>query len=201
MNDVVRSSGPTIESDGITLLLRRIEAGEKGAKDSLFAEVYDELRKIAERQLRGALGSPTLNTTALVHEAYLKLSRDSGWTARDRYHFFALTARAMRELLIDHARTRSRQKRGGGVRPLSLEDAEVAVEERAEELVALDGALERLEVADPELARLVEWRFFGGLSMQEIADLLSCSERTVKRYWRSARAFLYQDLAAQGLTQ
>jgi RNA polymerase sigma factor (TIGR02999 family) len=196
--DAGRSQGEALNPNAITMLLRALEDGEKEAADRLFEVVYQELRKIARRQLQGAPWGETLNTTALVHEAYLKLSRDSGWTVRDRFHFFALTARAMREVLIDHARTRMRQKRGGGVKALDLDDVQIPVAEKAEELVALDEALERLETVDPELSRLVEWRFFAGLTVEEIASTLEVSERTVKRHWRTARAFLYQELAAQG---
>lgn len=196
--DPSRSQGETPNPNAITLLLRALEEGEREAADRLFEVVYQELRKIARRQLQAAPWGETLNTTALVHEAYLKLSRDSGWTVRDRFHFFALTARAMREVLIDHARTRMRQKRGGGVKALDLDDVQIPVAEKAEELVALDEALERLETVDPELSRLVEWRFFAGLTVEEIASTLEVSERTVKRHWRTARAFLYQELAAQG---
>lgn len=179
----------------VTLLLQKIGEGESGAVDRLFALLYEELHRIARRQLRSSREAPTLNTTALVHEAYLKLSNEARWSVRDRAHFYALAGRAMRELLIDHARTRGRKKRGGGVVPLSLESLDVPVAERADELLALDSALERLEAVDPELARLVEWRFFAGLSHGEIAELLDVSERTIKRHWRSARAFLYQELA------
>jgi RNA polymerase sigma factor (TIGR02999 family) len=183
----------------VTRLLAAVGAGDRAAIDRLFEVVYAELRRIAQRQLRGAVREETLSTTALVHEAYLKLSRDAGWSVRDRGHFFALAARAMRHVLVDHARHRGRAKRGGGAVPLSLDDALVPAPERAEELLALDGALDRLESADPELARLVEWRFFAGLSVEEVAELLEVSDRTVKRRWRAARAFLYRDLAAQGV--
>ncbi len=196
--EVSRSDAEVVHPSGITQLLRALEGGEKEAGDRLFEVVYQELRKIARRQLQAAPWGETLNTTALVHEAYLKLSRDSGWTVRDRFHFFALTARAMREVLIDHARTRMRQKRGGGVKALDLEDVQIPVAERAEELVALDEALERLETVDPDLSRLVEWRFFAGLTVEEIASTLEVSERTVKRHWRTARAFLFQEMTAQG---
>jgi len=184
----------------ITQLLRAIEGGDRAASDRLFERVYGELRKIARRQLRAVPQAETLSTTALVHEAYLKLSGRARWSTRDRFHFYALTAQAMRQVLIDHARKRTRQKRGGRAIALTLEEVELPVVERAAELVALDAALEKLAGADPELARLVEWRFFGGLSVEEIAELLAVSERTVKRHWRLARAFLFQELQAQGLT-
>ena len=182
----------------ITELLRAAEGGDRGALDRLFGMVYSELRQLARRQLHVTPVHHTLSTTALVHEAYLKLSADARWSTRDRSHFFALAARAMRHILIDHARRRTRRKRGGSETPLSLDDAQIPVNDRGEELLALDEALERLAAVDPELARLVEWRFFAGLSVEEVAQILAVSDRTVKRQWRAARAFLYQELASQG---
>jgi len=184
----------------ITGLLREVERGDRSAIDRLFERVYGELRRIARRQLRAAPHAETLSTTALVNEAYLKLSGSAHWSTRDRFHFFALTAQAMRQVLIDHARKRTRQKRGGRALTLTLDDVDLPIAERAAELVALDAALTKLERADPELARLVEWRFFGGLSIEEIAELLTVSDRTVKRHWRLARAYLFQELQEQGVT-
>lgn len=184
---------------GITELLRGIERGERDARNQLFEMVYRELRMIARRQLARRRGPTTLNTTALVHEAYLKLAGDSLLSTRDRGHFFALSSRAMRQVLVDHARRRLRNKRGGGAAVLPLDGIDVPISERAEELVALDGALERLEAMDAGLARLVEWRFFGGLSVEEVAGLMEVSDRTVKRHWRAARAFLFRELADQGI--
>lgn len=188
-----------MNSAEITALLRAVEGGDKVAIGTLFERVYGELRKIARRQLRAAPPLQTLHTTELVHEAYVRLSGAAQWSTRDRFHFFALTAQAMRRVLIDHARKRTRQKRGGRGIPLSLEEVDVPVAERADELIALDGALARLEETDAELARIVEWRFFAGMSTDEIAELHGVSDRTVKRRWRLARAFLLQELAAQGL--
>jgi RNA polymerase sigma factor (TIGR02999 family) len=192
------AAGPAPPPAEITALLRAVEGGDRAAVDRLFATVYEELKRIAQRQLRSTPLADTLNTTALVHEAYLKLSGNAGWSTRDRLHFFALTAHAMRLVLIDHARRRSRAKRGGRQAPLTLEEADLPIAERASELVALDEALGKLERSDPELARLVEWRFFAGLSVEEVAELLAVSERTVKRHFRLARAFLYHEMAAQG---
>lgn len=196
--DDERDGGAAPIPEAITELLRAAEGGDRAALDQLFGLVYAELRKLARRQLQVTPVQHTLGTTALVHEAYLKLSTDAHWSTRDRSHFFALAARAMRHILIDHARRRTRRKRGGSETPLSLEDAEVPVHDRGAELLALDEALEHLAAVDPELARLVEWRFFAGLSVEEIAGILEVSDRTVKRQWRAARAFLYQHLAQPG---
>jgi RNA polymerase sigma factor (TIGR02999 family) len=193
-------TGSPPDATEITALLEAVGAGDRLAVDRLFERVYGELRRIARGQLAGAPRAETLNTTALVHEAYLKLSRGARWSTRDRAHFFALTAQAMRQVLVDHARKRMRTKRGGGKIALTLDEIEVPVEQRADELVALDAALEKLEAADPELARLVEQRFFAGLSVEEIAELRDVSDRTVKRHWRLARAFLFDEMAAAGWT-
>jgi RNA polymerase sigma factor (TIGR02999 family) len=196
--DDAQAAGPDVEE--ITTLLAAAGAGDRGASDRLFEAVYAELRRIARRQRAAAAPSATLSTTALVHEAYLKLSGEARWSVEGRRHFFALAARAMRHVLVDHVRRRSRLKRGGGALALDLEAEEVAAPDRGEELVALDEALGRLESVEPDLAQLVEWRFFAGLSVEEIAELTGVSDRTVKRRWRSARAFLFQDLAAQGIS-
>jgi RNA polymerase sigma factor (TIGR02999 family) len=190
------SSGSSVGAAEITGLLQAAHAGNRDAFDRLFGVVYEELRRIAQRQLRvGAGGVVTLQTTALVHEAYLRLRRSANWSSRDRQHFYALAAQVMRRLVIDYARARTRDKRGGRLALYPIEGVDLPVAERAESVLALDEALVRLERADPELARLVEWRFFGGLSTEEVADLMAVSERTVKRRWRLARAFLLQELA------
>jgi RNA polymerase sigma factor (TIGR02999 family) len=186
--------------EDVTGLLRAAEAGDRQAVDRLFSVLYGELRAIAHRQLKQAPAEQTLSTTALVNEAYLKLSRGSAWSARDRSHFYSIAARAMRMILIDRARGRMRGRRGAGMRPLDLEAAAIPVEERAAELVALDEALDRLGAVDEELAKLVEWRFFAGLSVEEISDLSGRSVRTVKRHWQTARAFLFQELTSSGLS-
>jgi RNA polymerase sigma factor (TIGR02999 family) len=182
----------------VTGLLRAAEAGDRAALDRVFSILYEDLRAIASRQLRGAPAEQTLSTTALVHETYLKLSRGAGWTAKDRSHFFSLAGRAMRMILVDQARSRTRQRRGAGRRPLDLENVEIPIEERAAEIVALDEALTRLGEIDGELAQLVEWRFFAGLSLEEIAEMSGRSERTLKRHWQAARAFLFEELSNSG---
>ncbi|QQR74732.1 MAG: sigma-70 family RNA polymerase sigma factor [Holophagales bacterium] len=187
----------------LTELLAQASAGERAAVDRVFEIVYVELRRLARWQ-RGRAGSaPTLSTTMLVHETYLKLAESERLSVRDRAHFFALAARAMRQILLDAARRRMRDKRGGGevhvpIEVLILEGREPSAPMRAAELVALDAALERLAAADERLARLVEWRFFAGRSEEEIGAFLGISERTVRRDWRKARAFLFRELAAAG---
>jgi RNA polymerase sigma factor (TIGR02999 family) len=190
--------GETPPPGEITTLLKAAEAGDHGAVDRLFSAVYGEMRKLAHRELASAGLHGTMNTTALVHETYLKLSRGNAWSVRDRFHFYATAARAMRMVLIDDARHRLRDKRGAGRADLPLDDAEAVLPapEKTEELLALDEALKRLETEAPELARVVEWRFFAGLSVEDIAKTLEVSDRTVRRQWRAARAFLYRSLAA-----
>jgi RNA polymerase sigma factor (TIGR02999 family) len=191
-------AGGQVDASEITALLQAAHGGDRQSFDRLFGVVYQELRRIAQRQLRSAPPSVTLETTALVHEAYLRLRRNEQWSTRDRQHFYALAAQVMRRLVIDYARARTRSKRGGKLALYPLESVDLPVAERAESLVALDEALDRLSRADPELAHLVEWRFFGGMSTEEVADLMAVSERTVKRRWRLARAFLLQELAPEG---
>ncbi len=164
------------------------------AVDQLFAQVYDELRRLA-RQVRGGRGGDTLNTTALVHEAWLKLAGSSSLTVQGRAHFFAVAARAMRQILVDAARRRMAQKRGGDTPPsITFDEANHAEPVRASELIALDEALPRLETIDPRRARVVEHRIFAGLTSRETAELLDVSEPTVQRDWRAARAWLAVEL-------
>ena len=180
----------------ITGLLRAVEGGDREAVDRLFTLLYGSLRGLARGRLRRAPSGQTLGTTALVHETYLKLSEGTSWSARDRQHFFALAGRAMRMILIDHARSRSRLRRGGGARPIDLDGVEVPVEQRADDLLELDEALDRLGAVDGELARLVELRYFAGLSLERIAEMTGQSVRTLNRSWQAARVFLYKELAA-----
>ncbi len=180
----------------VSRLLAAVRAGDEVARDRLFELVYADLRRLAHRELARRRGA-TLSTTALVHEAYLKLDRLGGWSPRDRGHFLALASRAMRQILVDAARSRLADKRGGGALRLSLDEHEIAVDDQAEELLAVHAALEKLAGAEPDLARLVEWRFFGGYSVEEIAEAMGVSGRTVKRDWRTARAFLYRELGGE----
>ena len=182
----------------ITRLLISWRGGDRAAFDRLFPLVYDELRLLARRQLRRSGGDATLSTTAVIHEAYLKLVDQSRAAVHDRHHFFSLAARAMRQILVDDARRRGAQKRGGGADPATLDDGAAAAAGRGADLVDVDEALLKLEAADNRLARIVEMRFFGGLSVEETAEALEVSPRTVKRDWQKARAFLYHELARTG---
>jgi RNA polymerase sigma factor (TIGR02999 family) len=190
-----RAKGSGDASPPITTLLAAARAGDRAASDDVFALVYAQLRRLASRQpLRGG----TLSTTALVHEVYLKLGGDGTVVANDRVHFFSLAARAMRQILIDRARHGGRGKRGGGVRALSLdglpEPSRSEGEIGREEMLTLDRALARLAVVDTELEQLVEWRFFAGLTIEEIAALTGTSERSLKRSWAVARLFLLREM-------
>jgi RNA polymerase sigma factor (TIGR02999 family) len=163
------------------------------APEALFARVYQELRRIARGQRRKAGSPATLDTTALVHEVYLKLHAAPEAASTDRAHFLSLAARAMRQILVDHARARSRLKRGGPYTITGLRD-EMGVAADMVDLVTLDNALTRLAKLDPRAGQIVEWRIFGGLEIAEIAQLQGLTERTVFRDWRRARAFLVQQL-------
>jgi RNA polymerase sigma factor (TIGR02999 family) len=174
----------------VTLQVTRLR-GDSSAGDQIFSLVYQELRQIAHRQLRSQRVGHTLSTTALVHEAYLKLVDPARVPSCDRAHFLALAARAMRQILIDYARQHATAKRGGDWQRVPLDMTEISVEERADTLLALDEALTRLAGMNERLSRVVECRFFGGLTEEETAEALSVTERTVRRDWVKARAWLY----------
>jgi RNA polymerase sigma factor (TIGR02999 family) len=179
------------ESDTLTMLRAR-RSGDESVADELFARMYGELRDIARQKLRSFRPGETLNTTALVHEAYVRLVDQSRVEPGDRAHFLALASRAMRFVLVDHARARHAAKRGGGAAHVRLDDIQVAADERAEDLLQLDAALGLLSEADARLAEVVEYRFFGGLSHEEIAAATGRSVPTVKRDWTRARTWLYR---------
>lgn len=180
--------------DDITVLLGRMRAGESGAGDRLFPLVYDELRRMARGRMRRERPDHTLAGTELVHEAYLRLVRQESVEWRDRAHFYAVAATAMRRILVDHARRRAAARRGGAPRVVPLDEAVVLSEERGEDLVALDDALDRLGALEPRLARVVECRFFAGMTETETAAALDLTERTVRRDWVKAKGWLYQEL-------
>jgi RNA polymerase sigma factor (TIGR02999 family) len=181
--------------DEISNLLIAWNEGDRAALDRLFPIVYRELRRIAHRQLRGERAGHTLSTTALVHEAYFKLVQLDRIQWQNRAQFFAIAARAMRRILVDYALARRRKKRGGGQPALSLDDVIVMVNTQADELLAVDQALQRLEAIDARHARVVECRVFAGLSVEETAEALDISPATVKRDWALARAWLNRELS------
>ena len=181
----------------ITEALRALAGGAAGADDLLAELVYDPLRAIAMRQLQSERAGHTLETNGLVHEAYITLINQPGANWRDRSHFFAVAARVMRRILVDHARKHRATRRGGDYQVVSLDDVQpgsIAAHERAEELISLDEALDRLEQVDPRLSKVVECRFFAGLTEAETADVLGVTTRTVARDWLKARGWLYQQL-------
>lgn len=179
-------------------LLSRIRSGERDALDDLLPLVYDELHRIARGQRQRISGQLTVNTTALVHEAYLKLSQGKGQEYADRGHFFAVAATAMRQLLIDEAKKHAAQKRGSGQRPISLDSVEVGIDAQADGLLALDRAMAKLGDVSPRLLRVVECRFFGGLTEAETAQVLGVTDRTIRRDWVKARAWLSVEMGASG---
>lgn len=175
----------------ITRLLRTAASGDRRDLDALMAAIYDDMRRLAVSHLRGERDDHTLQPTALVHEAYLKLvdQRNTDW--KDRLHFFSVASRVIRRILIDHARERLADKRGGGASRLRVDDHEVAAPARAVDLLALDEALAELAELDEQQAKIVELRFFGGCSIEEVAELLAIGRRTVDRDWQAARTWLY----------
>ena len=183
--------------EDVTEILLRAGAGTPGTVDRLFAVLYAELRGSASACLRRERADHTLQPTALVHEAYLRLVDQSRCEWKNRAQFLAVASRAMRRVLVDHARGRGRVKRGGGWERRPLEEAfDVATDEGATTMLELEAALERLEQRQPEKARVVELRFFGGLTHEECAETLGVSPRTVARWWDYAQAWLYRELAS-----
>jgi RNA polymerase sigma factor (TIGR02999 family) len=178
----------------VTTLLRSLRQGDSQALDRLLPLVYDELRSLARSHLRGERKEHTLGATALVHEAYMRLASREQLTPEDRSHFFAIAAQAMRRVLIDHARARNRKKRGSGQDAEPLDPDLLLTDEMAEELVLLDAALQRLAHANERAARVVEQRFFAGLTLEETAQALGVSLKTVQRDWILARAWLRKEI-------
>jgi RNA polymerase sigma-70 factor (ECF subfamily) len=183
----------TLSKPNVTELLLEWRQGDSEALNQLTPLVYNELRRIAHRYVqREHNGGHTFETTALVNEAYLRLVGGEKIDWQNRAHFFAVTAQVMRHILIDHARRRRFLKRGGEARQVSLEEASAMTEVRAAELINLDEALDELAKLDPRKSRVVELRYFGGLSLEETADVLEISIMTVRRDWRAAKAWLYK---------
>lgn len=198
-----RQNHGSTASGEITGLLAAARRGDGSATDRLMTLVYDELRAMARRQLRYRRPGQTLTTTALVHEAYLKLVDQNGATWQDRSHFFSVAAIAMRHILVDSARRHMAKKRGGEDVRTTLEDfrlggGEADTEARVVEVLAVDRALTALAALNARLSQLVELRYFAGLTEEETAAVMGTSERTVRRDWRKARAFLFQALGGQG---
>ena len=181
----------------VTQLLRDWREGDAGAVDRLLPLVYEELRRLSRHYLRQERGHHTLQSAALVHEAYLRLVGKDHPQVRDRMHFFALAAQQMRRVLVDHARSHASAKRGGGVEKIPLEESAIYQHDRAGELLALDDALDALAEFDTRKARIVELRYFGGLTLQEVADLLDLSTATVNNETRFARAWLHRKISEE----
>ena len=181
----------------VPALLAAVESGDEAEMNQLVPLVYEELRRLARRHLAGQRWGHTLQTADLVSEAYLKLVNVKGTGWKDRVHFFAVASRAMRFVLVDYARRRGYAKRGANPVRVSLNEADQISEQRTAEVVAIDEALSRLAALDPRKAQIVELRYFGGLSVEETAQVLDLSSRTIKREWRWARAWLYRELGEE----
>lgn len=179
----------------VRALAAELRVGRRDSLDGLLPEVYDELRTVARRHLARREVGGTLSTTGLVHEAYLKLVDQSRVAWRDRGHFFALVAVAMRHVMVDRARARRARKREGSLEHIPLEDAQVAAADQAEVLLIINDAIDRLAREEPRLAQVVDYRFFGGLSDEEIAEALGVTPRTVQRDWCKARMLLRHALS------
>jgi RNA polymerase sigma factor (TIGR02999 family) len=195
----MQSGNPNPAASSVTQLLSAWRAGDKSALDQIVSAVHDELRIIASRMLRDERHAATLQATALVNEAYLRLADYERVDWQSRAQFFAIAASIIRHILIDHARTRLAQKRGGEAIRIALDQAiDLPAAERDLDLIALDDALLSLQSVDPRQSRIVELRFFGGLSVEETAEVMQISTATVKRDWTIARAFLFQQLSQRG---
>ncbi|REJ74454.1 MAG: RNA polymerase subunit sigma-70 [Acidobacteria bacterium] len=184
----------------ITLVLERLAGGEETALEELFPLVYDELRRIARSQRRRRLGGATLQTTALLHEAYLRFAKAGSPRYDHRRHFYAVASKAMRNILLDEARRRMTRKRGGGAERAEVELDELSTDDQAEFMIALDQSLEKLGHLDPRVRRVTELRYFCGLNEEEIAELLEVTARTVRRDWAKAKAWLAIELGAVGVS-
>jgi RNA polymerase sigma-70 factor, ECF subfamily len=185
--------------EDVTQLLAAWGKGDKSALDRLLPLVHAELRRIARRQMSQERDGHTLQATALVNEAYLRLADQEGYEWQNRAHFFAVCAQVMRHVLIDHARAHARDKRGGGAVHVSLNEAAAFAGQQPEHFLALDDALRFLESVDPQKSKIVELRYFGGLSVDETAEVLNISPRTVRREWQRSKAWLLR-LITEGLT-
>jgi len=190
-----RASVPSPETDPIIDMVQRVRAGDPAEFNRLFAAVYDELRRIARSHLRRRIPGQTLETTALIHEAYLRMVDQTKAEWSDRARFFGYASQAMRTILVDHARRRTAGKRGGRLLHFSLDDQDIPVENQGDFVLGLDEALGRLASVSDRLARTVECRFFGGMTEAEIAVALDVSDRTVRRDWIKAKAWLLVEMS------
>ena len=191
--------GATLTREEVTLLLQAWSEGDPSAPEKLAPLIYAELQRLAKRSMRREYAQQTLETGALINEAYLRLAdwKNARW--ENRAHFYGVASQIMRRVLVDYARSRGYQKRGGGARPVSLDDAVVASPERAPDLLSLNEALDRLGKFDPRKCKVVELRFFGGLSVEETARVLNISPFTVIRDWNFAKAWLHREIRASDL--
>ncbi len=180
----------------VTQLLGRWTGGDRAALEALMPMVYDELRRLARSYLGRERPDHTLQSTALVHEAYLRLIEQKNVTWQNRAHFFGIAAQMMRRILVDHARNRQAVKRGSGASKLTLDEGLADTNQREVDLVALDQALHTLSRIDPQQSQIVELRFFGGLSIEDTSEVLKISPATVKRNWAMAKAWLYREMSA-----
>src|SRR5215208_7824569 len=181
----------------VTVLLAKARSGDSSALADVFPLIYDELRRLAQQQLQREPDGHTLSPTALVHEAYMRLIDYSRMEWTGRSHFLAVAATAMRRILVDHARGHRSTKRGGELRRIPLESIDLGAEDRADVLVAMDEALDRLKEVDARQARVVECRFFGGMTEEETAEALGIGLRTAKRDWAKAKSWLHREIAAE----
>ena len=188
---------PTLLQQEVTQLLKGWSSGDEGALERLIPLVQPELHRLAHHYMSRESAGHTLQTTALLNEAYLQLVDDPKRSWQNRTHFVAAAAQLMRRIMVDHARERRALKRGGGALKVPLDDVALVTESRSEEVLALDEALERLAVLDPRQNQIVELRYFGGLTVEETAAFLKLSERTVKREWRTAKVWLYRALSRE----
>ena len=185
-------------AEKITRLLRQWKDGDDNAVEDLFPLVYNEMKRQARGYLRGERSDHTLQPTALVHEVYLRMVDQDEHSWNDRAHFFAISAITMRRVLVDHARRYASEKRGGGLHRVTLDNIDLADEQKAAQLLDLDDALNRLAEIDERKARVVEMTYFAGLSHREIADVLKVTEKTIQRDWKFAKLWLYRDLKEKG---
>jgi RNA polymerase sigma-70 factor (ECF subfamily) len=192
-----KTNGEDPEPKDVTVLLKAWTEGDKGALDQLTPLIYGELHRLARHYMARERSSPTLETGAILNEAFLRLVHWKTARWQNRSHFYGLAAQIMRRVLVDHARSRGYHKRGGGVRPVALDEAVVMSKERSPDLIALDDALHRLASVDERKSKVVELRFFGGLSVEETAEVLGVSPFTIARDWTLAKAWLHREIGGQ----